>query len=148
MRFRKLRILWTVTCGIACVLLIALWARSYSAGTILPKQFTSTQAVKLVSQRGFLGGVVFDPRDAPRRYDIYGLGDYDLASFAEPSWDIRIHPKPDIYAQAMIPWWLVVLIVAVPSFVAPWICWRFTLRTLLVTTTLVAVVLGLVVWLR
>src|SRR2546423_1121564 len=29
MRFRKLRIAWSVVCGIACVLLIALWLRSY-----------------------------------------------------------------------------------------------------------------------
>ena len=29
MRFRKLRIAWSVVCGIACVLLIALWVRSY-----------------------------------------------------------------------------------------------------------------------
>jgi hypothetical protein len=30
MRFRKLRIAWSVCCAIACVLLIALWERSYS----------------------------------------------------------------------------------------------------------------------
>ena len=30
MRFRKLRIAWSVGCGlVACVLLIALWVRSY-----------------------------------------------------------------------------------------------------------------------
>ena len=29
MRFRKLRIAWSVGCGIACVLLIVLWVRSY-----------------------------------------------------------------------------------------------------------------------
>src|SRR6478735_6596988 len=29
-RFRKLRIAFSVTCAIACVLLIALWVRSYS----------------------------------------------------------------------------------------------------------------------
>jgi hypothetical protein len=29
MRFRKLRIAWSVACGIACVLLIALWVRSF-----------------------------------------------------------------------------------------------------------------------
>jgi len=29
MRFRKLRIAWSVGCGLACVLLIALWVRSY-----------------------------------------------------------------------------------------------------------------------
>ena len=30
--------------------------------------------------------------------------------------------------------------------VAPWLRWRFSLRTLLIATTLVAVVLGLIVW--
>ena len=29
MRFRKLRIAWSVVWGLACVLLIALWVRSY-----------------------------------------------------------------------------------------------------------------------
>src|SRR4051812_42896523 len=29
MRFRKLRIAWSVLCGLACVLLIAVWVRSY-----------------------------------------------------------------------------------------------------------------------
>ena len=29
MRFRKLRIAWSVVWGIACVLLIVLWVRSY-----------------------------------------------------------------------------------------------------------------------
>src|SRR6478672_11323736 len=30
MRFRKLRIAWSVFCGLACLLLIVLWVRSYS----------------------------------------------------------------------------------------------------------------------
>src|SRR5215213_3399771 len=30
--------------------------------------------------------------------------------------------------------------------IAPWLRWRFSLRTLLIATTLVAVVLGLIVW--
>jgi hypothetical protein len=29
MRFRKLRIAWSVVCSIVCVLLIVLWVRSY-----------------------------------------------------------------------------------------------------------------------
>jgi hypothetical protein len=29
MRFRKLRIAWSVICGIACVLLIVLWVQGY-----------------------------------------------------------------------------------------------------------------------
>src|SRR5262245_26932319 len=30
MKFRKLRIAWSIFCGIACVLLIVLWVRSYT----------------------------------------------------------------------------------------------------------------------
>jgi hypothetical protein len=29
MKFRKLRIAWSVFCGLACVLLVVLWVRSY-----------------------------------------------------------------------------------------------------------------------
>src|SRR5262245_12610945 len=39
-------------------------------------------------------------------------------------------------------------IVTIGSALAPWLRWRFTLRPLLIATTLVAVVLGLIVWLR
>ena len=47
--------------------------------------------------------------------------------------------------SAYIPYWPIV--VAIGSLAAgPWLRWRFTLRTLLITTTLVAVVLGMIVW--
>ena len=42
-------------------------------------------------------------------------------------------------------WFLVALGVILAA--ASWVRWRFTLRTLLIVTTLVAVVLGLIVWL-
>jgi hypothetical protein len=44
-----------------------------------------------------------------------------------------------------IPDWLLIFI-SIAFAAAPWIRWRFSLRTLLIATTLVAVVLGLVVW--
>jgi hypothetical protein len=84
------------------VLLVVLWIKSYSAGTVFYKQLNSTQSFKIVSQRGFLGAVLSDPRDAPLRSNVPGLVGYGLASFGEPSWDIRIRPKPDIYAQGSI----------------------------------------------
>jgi hypothetical protein len=45
------------------------------------------------------------------------------------------------------PYWFPVLISGVLAAV-PWIRWRFSLRTLLIATTIIAVVLGLIVWLR
>src|SRR4051812_28474407 len=36
-RFRKLRIAWSVMCGVACVLLIVLWVRSYWHGDVMSR---------------------------------------------------------------------------------------------------------------
>jgi hypothetical protein len=48
---------------------------------------------------------------------------------------------------AIIPIWFPVMIASIVA-VAPWIKYRprFSLRTLLIATTLIAVVLGVVVW--
>lgn len=46
-----------------------------------------------------------------------------------------------------VPHWLLLLLAATISAM-PWIKWRFSLRTLLIATTLVAVGLGIVVMLR
>jgi hypothetical protein len=45
----------------------------------------------------------------------------------------------------VIPYWSLVLVTPLLA-VAPWIRWRFSLRTVLIATTLVAVVLGLIVY--
>ena len=46
----------------------------------------------------------------------------------------------------MMPYWFLVLLSAVFA-AAPWIRHQFSLRTLLIATTLIAVLLGLIVWL-
>ena len=48
--------------------------------------------------------------------------------------------------SVMMPYWFVVAVSSVFS-VLPWIR-RFSLRTMLIVTTLIAVVLGLIVWLH
>jgi hypothetical protein len=49
MRFRKLRIAWSVVCGIFWLLLIMLWVRSYWIVDVLEKR-TATQIFQLESQ--------------------------------------------------------------------------------------------------
>jgi hypothetical protein len=144
MRYRKLRIAWSVVCGIACVLLIALWVRSYGTGDVLNERITKTHAFTLVSQQGFCGALLFDPtvHASPK----WGLISVSSPTWQSPSWDFAIHSKSDRYVQAMVPWWFVVLSVAIMSIITPRLKWRFSLRTLLIATTLVAVVLGLIVW--
>jgi hypothetical protein len=70
MRFRKLRIAWSVGYGLACVLLIVLWVRSYFWTDQITRQESSNQfiAVTLGDGRLLLGesndpdlGVFFGP---------------------------------------------------------------------------------------
>ena len=64
------------------------------------------------------------------------------------------HPRPGFgyvnypYYEGVGGTHLYYLGIAVIAATLPWIAsqWRFSLRTMLITTTLVAVVLGLVVW--
>ena len=56
---------------------------------------------------------------------------------------IQVTPAPG--TGPIIPFWAPVLVLSLIA-VAPWLPQRFSLRTLLIATTLVAVVLGLIVW--
>jgi hypothetical protein len=129
-------------CGVASLLLIVLWFRSFDAATTYYGRVSGTHAVELISQRGFTGLVLFDPSITPHSYRArWGLQTVEL-TFAEPHWDFGIRSESDRYLQLMVPWWLIVLIVAVSPFVALTIRWRFSLRTMLIATTVVAVALG------
>jgi hypothetical protein len=144
MRFRKLRIAWSVVCGIICLLLIVLWVRSY--------WWSDLYIAQLSSQRYF------------------GIGDTNGRTFfgtarsvGHPAWTLIVEPSENraeyfpridesVYAGGVdlyLPNWMLVILTATLA-AAPWISWskRFSLRTLLIATTLVAVVLGLIVWLR
>ena len=137
MRYRKLRIAWSVGCGIACVLLIALWVRSYRyrEGWIQEP----SGGLRVLSQLGvcyFRGSEGYSAKwfsdaIATRRQPIM----YYLPSGGISRYSIAV------------PYWFSFLIAGALT-AAPWIPqlpWRFTLRTLLLATTLVAVVLGLIV---
>ena len=58
----------------------------------------------------------------------------------------RWHTEPDI--RCTIPLLVSDCMLSAVAAISPWLRWRFSLRTLLIATTLVAVVLGLIVWLR
>jgi hypothetical protein len=118
MRFRKLRIAWSVFCGIACVLLIVLWVRSYSG-----------------TYEGWHTLTRF-PNGPTYFYDSF---EGRLRITTPQYWEAR--------AFSISHWMCVTVFVGLVCL--PWLRWsnRFSLRTLLIATTLVAVVLGLAVWL-
>jgi hypothetical protein len=156
MRFRKLQIAWSVLCGIACVLLIALWVRSHRTCDRLHLPISDSDRFIFESNQGRImalfdwGGtwqVGLEP-DNPwgGSYLIEGGVANDWPQITDYRFAI-LHGKPSGVFWIM-PHWFPVLLLAT-SAVAPWyrrIRWRFSLRTLLIATTLVAVVLGLVVY--
>jgi hypothetical protein len=146
MRFRKLRIAWSVAWGFACVLLIVLWVRSYFRTDVLlithsegwASSCGSVLTVGINIESTVDKPVLFN-LDGPiasrsPEYSFLGIGYSPSLSFS-PQWP-----------YVVIPFWLLTVLVATPT-TGPWLPKRFTLRTLLIATTLVAVVLGLIMWL-
>ncbi len=135
MRFRKLRIAWTVICGIACMLLIALWARSYwwadfvqpwrahSVVSVQGTLFVDKKIVLETSSTNIPAGLV-----ETNRFFAYSLQTQQFDFFPQSS-------------GLAVPYWLIAASTAALA-VAPWLPWRYSLRTLLIATTLIAVVLG------
>jgi hypothetical protein len=151
MRYRKLRIAWSVVWGVACVLLIALWVRSYWWADEL-RNPAGTVAMSVQGKVHFSGAAEFYP------HEQLGNGTYYLGMNLW-LYHILIERRPSAAAyrhgyivnspttKIVLPY---LLIVGTTIFLAaaPWIrlSSRFSLRTLLIATTLVAVVLGLIVW--
>ena len=143
MRFRKLRIAFSATCLIACVLLIVLWVRSYRDGDQLYGPLGSSEGIFLTSQ----GGVLYCMRDLkliPPSWQVaheHSFNWFGTAMVRGQSWGFNSSPQTDYLA---IPYWFPVLLSTALGALS-WLRFRFTLRTLLIATTLVAVVLGLIV---
>jgi hypothetical protein len=148
-------------CGIACVLLIVLWVRSYWQ---MDHVYGYTSPTAIMHFGTIQGQLVY------RRYQNSG-GEGIPSNWmpqSESVVEIARHfqsgiPNDDefyVYRHSsrfgfgwlrdgfFMPLLLPALIASVFA-VAPWlhqIPWRFSLRTLLIATTLIAVLLGIIVW--
>lgn len=135
---RKLRIAVSVFFGLVTVALCVLWVRSYEVrddiihwnGTRFGIHFQSNYGTLSYGRAGTTSGYsawvvgTGEPHPASQRLRI---------TAAANSW------------RVYVPFWLLVVVTATVAW-APWIP-RFSLRTLLIATTLVAVALGLGIWL-
>jgi hypothetical protein len=150
MTFRTLRIAWSVVCGIACVLMIVLWVRSYSLLNFCEMYIGNgkTLHVQTVNGQAALFVLAFN-----RGWQAGGFSVKSTASSTTYEQPVTGRPIPGgvtvnvmgLRGGARIPIWVLAL---VPIFIAPfpWLPSRFSLRTLLIATTLVAVALGVVVY--
>jgi hypothetical protein len=145
---RKLQIAFSVVCGIVSLLLIVLLVRSYRRLEILEKR-TGLQAVQISSVKGRIAIARLEPR-------TYVIGRPYLNVVAGDAADWRkggvlgfAYYNDGSITAFIAPHCLLALLAAALA-VIPWISrsWRFSLRSLLIATTLVAVVLGLAVAFR
>ena len=138
MRFRKLRIAWSVFWSVAAVLLIVLWVRSYSTIDCLSKSM-SGQEIGLISINGRITlaswyGATPDRAISLSHAPVSHYAGYIGFVLKQASFKTTLaHPISlmAVCLLAALPW--------------PRRSNRFSLRTLLIATTLVAVVLGLIV---
>jgi hypothetical protein len=155
MTYRKLRIAWSVGWGVAAVLVCVLWGRSYRERDELRGRVGIDRGFVLYSM---WGRVEWDDFYLPRA-QIYPLGFVTYSGDEVPKFifprkrsgvwrvfDFHCENHPQCFIVAAPHWYLVFASAVMGS--VPWIgCkWQFSLRTLLIATTLVAALLGLIVY--
>jgi hypothetical protein len=146
MRFRKLRIAWSVAWGLACVLLIVLWVRSYwKWDFVIAVPFQGAETKGAESYTGTASLQSIDRNDPPHwSWSVFEIDEDALGVFAacreNTHFGFGVEREGNRWA-ILVPHWFLLLLAAAVA-VAPWL--RFSLRTLLIATTLVALVLGII----
>jgi hypothetical protein len=153
MRFRKLRIAWSVAWGVVAVLLCVLWVRSYWWFDPIRLSYPKGLSAQITSWDGHISiRPTFRSNDIFERYSPSYLQNPvivkdEFGRVADAKWIYVLRYPTDGFNEIYIPHWMVAVLMGGIA-VAPWIHLRkrFSLRALLIATTLVAVLLGLVVW--
>lgn len=146
---RYLRIAFAALCGFACLLLLAWWARSYWRSDHLSGPILWTHGFSFTSVNGrfMVGGA--DEEDPITDWDYgsfkvddrYGLG--QMAQFLGPVF--AFHPSEEEGAYVHVPHWFPALIAGSIAFVFAKRR-RYSLRTVLIVTALIALGMGAIVY--
>jgi hypothetical protein len=160
MKHRKLRIAWSVTWGIVAVLLIVLWVRSYYYCDRLYgvqsdgwNTYVLSSFGELILQRSPVSaGLPPTPMEYSGKSQTQSRDGW-LAEHYPAESGFKL---PDLYGwyssatltRVDVQYSCVAIVCAVIA-ILPWtiVRWRFTLRTLLIATTLIAIALTVIVWL-
>jgi hypothetical protein len=147
MRFRKLRIAWSMACAVVAVSLMVLWVRSFWTIDLISRIDNRKIATTFGSEDGALYFAHFDAvvayayssnSTAPRSWAYKTIPGYALSSGR------FVFERGPTSLYIVLPHWLFAIATTMAG-VAPWLRWRFGLRNLLIAMALVAVMLGLAV---
>lgn len=146
MKHRKLRIAWSVAWGVVAVFLGVLWMRSYQWCDGISRS-SPRGSLKAAS---FGGTIRFAYVELEKSDTEWSLGSESLEVLNESG----LIGSPEFEWNRFQSNWLLV----VPTWfmagsviifaVVPWLSYRYSLRTMLIATTLVAAGLGVMVWLN
>jgi hypothetical protein len=145
----KLRIAVSGFFGVLTLLLVVLWVRSYWVSDVVNSPVPGNTSFLVRSQNGCLTVLMLKQRMHPNwpRGFIWEEhpASVDRQRRVTPaSWGYYPNPGSGDWT-VVIPQWFPAALMATIC-IAPWATLRFSLRTLLIATTLLAVVLGLAVW--
>jgi hypothetical protein len=138
-RFRRLRIAWSLLAAAACIWLVAFWVRSFWFVDSLDTADGHRSYYEFASTRGeFTFRAVGDaaPWDVPLSWHHY----VELRLI--PANILGFHFSFGANDFLMIPYWFV-LFITVGMAILPWMRWSFGLRTMLIAVTVIAALLGL-----
>jgi hypothetical protein len=145
---RYLRIAFSAVCGIAVILLCVLWVRSYWWMDLYGGHL-STYTIGCVS---FPGAVGLEINSQAQQLAPWGYGSrraepwLDALKRQNSPYPSRVWGRFQFDQDAwFLPYWLLVVI-SITLATAPWLRklrWRYSLKSLLLALTVVAVVLGL-----
>jgi hypothetical protein len=152
-----LRITWTVFCVLAWLPLIALWMRSHFRTEYVERVVNVNRLYSTGIWERILnlpGDLVFASESVTNSSINYELPGWKYRAYdAVQSKHTRFRfwsksQSSPQYRVVLVPHYLATLAIGVAG-VVPWLfpfTWRFSLRTLLIATTLVACLLGLIVY--
>jgi hypothetical protein len=147
MPYPKLRIAWSIFWGVLSLLLVLLWARSYSQWDDLTCHVASEYYVGCDSIRGRLSPEFFTG-SGPGTFIAQPVPPREIVELLRPRHENLLgfgYTRSITESAVTFPHWLPVLISAALA-AGPWIRRRFSLRTLLATITLAAAILGLITY--
>jgi hypothetical protein len=147
---KYLRLAVTALSLTACVLLIALWVRSYWRLDGISMPITTTRKIEIWSGGArveFRTAEYGGPSGPSNPWNVVSLSRQEVLDYLKAAGMKR---ETRYFGQTqfgfLLPTWLFVLF-SVTVATAPCLPWRFSLRTLLIGTTLVAVGLGTIIYL-
>ncbi len=144
MRFRKLRIAFSATCLVACALLIALRVRSRYAIDDFGGPLLGSLGFGFMSRSGGLGLILRQQVSSEWFINTWSTMEISTPPYQTALGFVEYLVTPDAY-RVRVPYWFLVSLSATFATL-PWLRRRFILRTLLIATTLVAVMLGLIAY--